>query len=138
MDWLTIVPYLLLSFILLICIGLYGLLTGKQFIQIIFGVVLVFTAVNILLLTLTFTKTTGDATLDPLTQVFSIFIIVVSFVLFIVGLTLERRMRQTGVSTIMEFNFELEEGLPSPEQGILVQSEVFLEEASSQKGGKKQ
>ncbi|MCF2143423.1 MAG: NADH-quinone oxidoreductase subunit K [Candidatus Heimdallarchaeota archaeon] len=140
MDWLSSTPYVLLTFIILLCIGLYALITGKTVLRVIFGVELLFSSANILLLALAALRMELSGLQDVLPQVFSIFILVVNFVLFVVGLTIERRLRQAGAAVLIDFNFELEEEFElqeEPEKDFIGEPEIFSRDSSSQKGGTK-
>jgi len=139
MDWLTGTPYVLLTFIILLSIGLYALITGKTVLRLIFGVELLFSSANILLLALAALRMESSGLQDALPQIFSIFILVVSFVLFAIGLIIERRLRQTGATVLIDFNFELEEEQEpqDEEKDFIGEPEIFSRESSLQKGGTK-
>jgi NADH:ubiquinone oxidoreductase subunit K len=109
MDWNTTLPYTLIASIALIGIGLYAIITGKKFIRAVFGLEILFLA-SILLL-LSFGLGSDESTLipDPLAHVFSLILIVVSIVFLIIGISIDKRLRQSGDSTLVEFNFFIDD-----------------------------
>jgi NADH:ubiquinone oxidoreductase subunit K len=112
MDWSTIFPYALIGAIILFGIGIYSIITSKKFIRIVIGIEILFMAAIILLLSfgLGFTDVEGENIIpDPIAQVFALLIIVVSIIFLIIGTAIDRRLRQSDDSTIIDFNFNVDE-----------------------------
>jgi NADH:ubiquinone oxidoreductase subunit K len=109
MDWNTIFPYALIAAIILIGLGIYSLITSKRFLQIVFGIELMFFAAILVLLS--FGRGFDGPVLipDPFAHVLAIMIIVVSIIFLIIGTALDRSLRQSGDSTIIDFNFQVDE-----------------------------
>jgi NADH:ubiquinone oxidoreductase subunit K len=105
MDWNTTLPYTLIASIALIGIGLYAIITCKKFLRVVFGLEILFLA-SILLL-LSFGLGSDESTLipDPFTHVLSLILIAVSIVFLIIGISIDKRLKQSGDSTLVEFNF---------------------------------
>ena len=113
MDWSTIFPYTLIGTIVLFCIGIYAIITGKKFIRIVFGIEILFMSAILLLLSFGYGyhDIEGVNTLvpDPLAQVISLVIMVISIVFLIIGTAIDRRLRQSDDSTIVDLNFDVDD-----------------------------
>ena len=106
-DWSTAFPYVFIATILLICVGIYGIVSAKKFIKIIFGMEFLLFASNILLLSFNY----NNQETDPFAQTLSIFIIIVGIAFAIVGLSIDKRLRTIKDSTEIEFDFSVEDGV---------------------------
>ncbi|NHJ47950.1 MAG: hypothetical protein FK733_09195 [Asgard group archaeon] len=113
MDWTTIFPYALIGSIILFCVGIYAIITGKKFIRIVFGIEILFMAAIVLLLSFGYgyhdIEGVNNLIPDPFAQVFSLLIMVVSIVFLIVGTAIDRRLRQSDDSTVLDLNFNVDD-----------------------------
>ena len=108
-DWSTSFPYVFIATIILICVGIYGIISAKKFLKVVFGVEFLLLASNILLLSFGFINSGGEV-IDPFAQTLSIFIIIVGLAFAIVGLSIDKRLRTLKDSTIIAFDFGVEDG----------------------------
>ncbi len=108
MDWNTSFPFILIASIILLGIGLYSMITSKKFLRIVFGLEILFFASILLLLSFGLGNNDYSIIPDPLAHVFSILLIVVSIVFLIIGISIDKRLKQSGDSTIVDFNFYIE------------------------------
>jgi NADH:ubiquinone oxidoreductase subunit K len=105
-DWSSHFTYTLLAAIVLFGIGIYAIISGKKFIQMVIGIELLFLAINLLFLSI---QTDGDlSTLraDPLAQTIAIMIIIIGAAFAIIGFAINKHLRKIGKSaTVLTFNF---------------------------------
>ncbi|MBN1328620.1 MAG: NADH-quinone oxidoreductase subunit K [Candidatus Heimdallarchaeota archaeon] len=116
MDWTTLFPYTLIAVIALFGIGIYGLITSKRFLRIVFCIEILLMAANLLLLSF---GLGNDGTMlypSSLAQTLAIFIVVIGLVFLIIGTSFERILKQSGDSTILDFNFEFEGIIKTPQE----------------------
>ena len=78
-------------------------------------------AVNLLLLSFGLGKFDSMLMPDPLAQVFSLMIIVIGVVFLVIGLVIDKKLRENKILTEMEFNFSLEEVPPIENQEKTIQ-----------------
>lgn len=111
LDWSTPFPYAIIAVMILFCIGIYSLITGKKMLKIVFGVTILLMSANLLLLTFGSSNNLAITLSDPLAQTLSLFIMIVGVVFVIIGVGLDKRMRiENEGSTIIPFDFSVEEG----------------------------
>ena len=111
LDWSTPFPYALLAAMILFCIGIYSLITGKKMLKIVFGVTILLMGANLLLLSFGASNNLAITLSDPLAQTLSLFIIIIGAVFAIIGIGLDKRMRiENEGSTLIPFDFSVEEG----------------------------
>lgn len=109
MDWNTTLPYILIASIALLGIGLYAVITGKKFLRAVFGLEILFLASILLLLSFGLGDNGTTIIPDPLAHVFSLLLIVVSIVFLIIGISIDKRLKESGDSTLIEFNFNVDD-----------------------------
>ena len=109
MDWNTTLPYILIASIALLGIGLYAIITGKKFLRAVFGLEILFLASILLLLSFGLGDNGTTIIPDPLAHVFSLLLIVVSIVFLIIGISIDKRLKESGDSTLIEFNFNVDD-----------------------------
>ncbi|HUT81295.1 MAG TPA: NADH-quinone oxidoreductase subunit K [Candidatus Bathyarchaeia archaeon] len=123
MDWSTLFPYTLIAVITLFGIGIYGLITSKHFLRVIFSIEILLMAANLLLLSFGLGNEGSTLYPSPLAHTLSIFIVVIGLVFLIVGTSIERQLKQSGDSTILDFNFEFEGLIKKPQEEVTSTSE---------------
>lgn len=124
LDWTTPFPYTLLAVIALFCIGIYSLITGRKFLKIVFGIIVLLMSANLLLLSFGASNNLAITLSDPLAQTLSLFIIIIGAVFVIIGIGLDKRMRMENEgSTLLPFDFSVEEGAKIDEE-----AETIIEE----------
>ncbi|MHA1221120.1 MAG: NADH-quinone oxidoreductase subunit K, partial [Candidatus Heimdallarchaeota archaeon] len=128
----TLFPYTLIATIALLGIGIYALITSKRFLRAVFSIEILFMAANLLLLS--FGRGIDESLLypDKLAQTFSIFIITIGLVFLIIGTAIDKRLKQSGDSTLLEFNYYVDGIPPKP---VAVDSTTDPSEAKEDEKG---
>ncbi len=125
LDWTTPFPYTILAVMILFCIGIYSLITAKKFLKVVFGIVILLMAVNLLLLSFGAANNQSITFSDPLAQTLSFFIIIVSAIFVIIGIGLDKKLREVNEgSTLLDFDFSIQEGNKTKEANTLTEEEV--------------
>jgi NADH:ubiquinone oxidoreductase subunit K len=107
-DWTATFPYILIASLVLFAIGIYGIITCKNFLRAVFGIEILLVTANLLLLS--FGLGTEDSSIlsDPFAQTLSLMIIAVSAVFLILGSSINKLLQETN-DDILDFNFEIED-----------------------------
>ena len=125
LDWTTPFPYTILAVMILFCIGIYTLITSKKFLKVVFGIVFLLMAGNLLLLSFGASNNQSVTYADPLAQTLSFFIIIVSAIFVIIGVGLDKRLRKVNEgSTLLDFDFSVQEGRKVEESSAQTEEEV--------------
>jgi len=111
LDWTSLFPYTLIASLVLFAIGIYGIITCKNFLRAVFGIEILLLTANLLLLSFGLGSEETSLISDPFAQTLSLMIIAVSAVFLILGSTLNRILQENN-DEILEFNFEAED-IPS-------------------------
>ncbi|MFW9924298.1 MAG: NADH-quinone oxidoreductase subunit K [Candidatus Thorarchaeota archaeon] len=104
-DWATPFPYAIIASILLVGLAVYAIIAGKKFIRIILGVELLFMAANLLLLSFSSSHNLGVILADSAAQTFSLIVILIGAVFAIVGIAIDKQLRKTNKTTMIDFDF---------------------------------
>ncbi len=111
LDWTTPFPYIILAAMILFCIGIYTLISSKKFLKVVFGIIFLLMAGNLLLLSFGSANNQSVIYADPLAQTLSFFILIVGVVFVIIGVGLDKRLRKVNEgSTLLDFDFSVQEG----------------------------
>ncbi|MBK5112638.1 MAG: NADH-quinone oxidoreductase subunit K [Candidatus Heimdallarchaeota archaeon] len=107
-DWTATFPYILIASLVLFAIGIYGIITCKNFLRAVFGIEILLVTANLLLLS--FGLGTEDSSIlsDPFAQTLSLMIIAVNAVFLILGSSINKLLQETN-DDILDFNFEIED-----------------------------
>lgn len=125
LDWTTPFPYTILAVIILFCIGIYSLITAKKFLKVVFGIIFLLMAGNLLLLSFGAANNQSITFADPLAQTLSFFIIIVSAIFVIIGVGLDKRLRKVNEGlTLLDFDFSVQEGTRIKEASTQTEEEV--------------
>jgi len=135
MDWTTLFPYTLIAVIVLFGIGIYGLITSKRFIRVVFSVEILLLAAILLLLSFGLGNDGSTLYPSPFAHTLSLFIMVIGLVFLIVGTSIERQLKQNNDSTILDFNFEFEGFIKKPKEELTTNSDQ--EESQKEENGAK-
>ena len=106
-DWDSIFPYVLIASLLLFTIGIYGIITCKNFLRAVFGIELMLLTANLLLLSFGLGSDTPLVS-DPFAQTLSLMIVAVSAVFLILGSAINKLLLENDAE-ILDFNFDIED-----------------------------
>ncbi len=109
LDWTSFFPYTLIASLVLFAIGIYGIVTCKNFLRAVFGIEILLLTANLLLLSFGLGSSEETALIsDPFAQTLSLMIIAVSAVFLILGASINKLLQENN-DEILDFNFEAEE-----------------------------
>ena len=132
LDWDSAFPYLLISVIILFCIGIYALISAKKFIRLVFAVELLFFSINLLLLSFGTANENRFYLSDSFAQTLSIFILIIGICFGVIGVAIDKRLRTSAGSTEIFFDFTFKTDSANLEdQNDLTQEETNQEKIRS-------
>ncbi len=133
LDWTSFFPYTLIASLVLFAIGIYGIVTCKNFLRAVFGIEILLLTANLLLLSFGLGNSEEASLIsDPFAQTLSLMIIAVSAVFLILGSSINKLLQENN-DEILEFSFEAED-IPikkaeeQEEQEELITSPVTIKE----------
>jgi NADH:ubiquinone oxidoreductase subunit K len=107
-DWSSTFPYILIASLVLFAIGIYGIITCKNFLRAVFGIEILLLTANLILLSFGLGGEDPSLLSDPFAQTLSLMIIAVNAVFLILGTSINKLLQENNAE-ILDFNFEIED-----------------------------